>query len=60
MIANRPIGALAVELWWVFPTQPSEPALPAARRHGLFCQPRISSEIHNLALMIARCDKDAG
>ena len=35
--------ALLAELWRVFPPQPSEPALPAVRRRGLFCQSRSSS-----------------
>ena len=42
--------ALLAELWRVFPPQPSEPALPAVRRRGLFCQSRSSSEIHSRAV----------
>ena len=38
------------ELCRVFPPQPSEPALPAVRRRGLFCQSRSSSEIHSRAV----------
>ena len=42
--------ALLAELWRVLPLQPNEPALPAVRRRGLFCQSRSSSEIHSRAV----------
>ena len=35
---ESPDRALMAELWRVFQPQPSEPALPVARRRGLFCQ----------------------
>ena len=65
---ERSDRALLAELWRVFPPQPSELALPAARRRVFFCLSRRSSEIYsravdkcyNLALVAVRRVKDAG